>query len=160
MNMSYCPQADKIVDYCQGRLTTKEREDLERHMESCELCQRELQIERSIESELSAEFDPGFIENKVKVRLQLWNGQDTRSFWLYAFRMAVYGLTAAVVGFALIPKLVRFLLGFSPDLSRCVQGTAGLLNSLGPGTAFIAILGVCYIAVFIASMYSLAQIRR
>jgi hypothetical protein len=158
--MNYCPQAKKVADYYLNGLTGKDREDFEIHLESCEICQHELGIERAIDSELSEEFDPGFIENKVKVRLQLRQVQDTRSFWLYAFRMAVCGITAAIAGFVLIPMLVKFLSGFSLNLSQYTQGAAELLGNLAPGSLFLVVLGFCYISVFIVSTYSLVQMRR
>ena len=158
--MSSCPQAERLVDYCLGELTGKERANFERHLKSCAICQQELQVEMAIQKELSEEFDPGFIESKIGVRLETWHAQDAWSFGLYAFRMAVCGITAAIAGFVLIPMLVKFLLGFSPNLSQYMQGAAELLGNLAPGNLFLVVLGFCYIAVFIASMYSLAQIRR
>jgi anti-sigma factor RsiW len=160
MKMNFCPHAEKIVDYCLDAWAGKDREEFERHLETCEVCQRELRIEKAVENELSEEFDPGFIENRVRVRLQLWQAQDIRSFWLYTFRVAVSGIAAAIAGFVLIPMLVRFLSGVSPNLSQYAQGAAGLLGKLAPGNAFLAILGVGYVAIFVVSVYSLAQIRR
>jgi hypothetical protein len=158
--MNSCPQTEKIVHYCLDELAGKEKEFFEIHLRSCEICQRELQVEKVIESELSAEFDPGFIESKIRIRLQLWQAQDARSFWLYAFRMVVYGITAAIAGFVLIPMLVKLLTGSFPNLSQYTHGMADLLGRLAPGNLFLMVLGFCYIAVFIASIYSLAQIRR
>jgi hypothetical protein len=158
--MNSCPQAERFVDYCLGELTGKEKEDFERHLKSCVICQQELQVEMAIRKELSEEFNPGFIEHKIRVRLQLGFAQDTQSFWLYAFRMAVWGITALIAGFVLIPMLMKFLLGITPNLSQFTRGVAELLSNLAPGNVFLVILGFCYISVFIASMYSFAQIRR
>jgi len=158
--MNSCPQVEKIVDYCLGELTGREKGNFEMHLKSCEICQRELRVEMAVENELSREFDPGFIENRIKARLQLKQTQDMRSFWLYAFRMAVYGVTAAVAAFVLIPMLLKSLLGSVPNLSQYTQGVGELLGKLAPGNMFIMVLGFCYIAVFVVSMYSLAQIRR
>lgn len=158
--MNCCPHAEKIVDYCLDELTGKGREEFERHLRSCELCQRELSIQRAVEDELSEKFDPGFVENRVMERLQLWQAQDARSFWLYTFRMAVCGVAAAIAGFVLIPMLVRMLSGVSPGLSQYIQGAGELLGQLAPSGVFIAVLGFGYVAVFVVSMYSLAQIRR
>ncbi|MGB7054251.1 MAG: hypothetical protein WBE28_02895 [bacterium] len=158
--MNSCPQAEKIIYYCLGALADKEKEEFEIHLKSCKVCQHELGIEMAIENELSEEFEPGFVENRIRARLELRQAQDMRSFWLYAFRMAVYGLTAAIVGFVLIPFLLKFPLKSMPDLSKYTDGVAALLGKLAPGNAFFIVLGFCFIAVFIASMYSLAQIRR
>ena len=158
--MNYCPQADRIIAYCWGELTVEDRENFEMHLKSCEICQHELGIERAIEGELSTEFDPGFIESKVRMRLQLLPVRDIWSFRLYTFRMAVSGISAAIAAFFLIPMLVRFLFGISPNLSQFGHSVAELLGKLAPGNAFLAIFGVGYIAVFIISMYSLTQIRR
>lgn len=158
--MNSCPQAEKITDYCLGALADNEKEEFEIHLKSCRVCQHELAVEMAIENELSEEFEPGFIENRIRARLELRQAQDMRSFWLYAFRMAVYGLTAAIVGFVLIPFLLKFPLKSMLDLNKYTDGAAELLGKLAPGNAFYIVLGFCFIAVFIASMYSLAQSRR
>jgi anti-sigma factor RsiW len=158
--MNFCPQAEKIIDYCLNQLTDEERKEFQTHLESCKICQRELALEMAIENELAQEFDPGFVENRIKVRLQLQQERDMRSFWLYAFRMAVYGISAAIAGFVLIPLLSRFIDGSVPDLSQYTHGFAEMLGNLAPGNTIYIVLGFCYIAVFIASMFSLAQIRR
>ncbi len=158
--MNYCPRSDKITEYCLGVLVGKEKEDFEKHLGSCKKCQYELEVEKALRAELSEEFNPGFIEGKLRMRMELLGAQDIRSFWLYTFRMAVTGISAAIAGFVLIPMLVRFLFGFSPSLSQCGQAVAEFLGKLAPGSAFLAVLGAGYVAVFIISMYSLAQIRR
>ena len=84
--MNSCPQAEKIADYCLGELTDREKENFETHLEACDICQRELRIEIAIENELSEEFDPGFIESRIRACLQIRQAQDMSSFWLYAFR--------------------------------------------------------------------------
>ena len=158
--MNSCPQAEKIVAYCLGELTGREKEDFEIHLKSCEICRRELSVEMAIENELSSEFDPGFIENRIMTRVQLKQNQNMRAFWLYTFRMAVYGITAAIAAFVLIPMLSKSLIDSFPSLSQYAHGAAELLGKLAPGNVFILLLGFCYVAVFIASMYSLAQVRR
>jgi len=158
--MSYCPHADKIIAYCLGGLTVEEMKNFEIHLKSCEICQHELGIEKTIESELSEEFAPGFIEGRVMARWQLLGARDRRSFWLYAFRMAVSGISAAIAAFVLIPMIVSSLSGLSPNLSQYVQGIGELLGGLAAGNVFLAVLGFSCVAVFLASMYSLAQVRR
>jgi hypothetical protein len=160
MKMSFCPHAEKVIDYCLYELTGKEREDFEKHLRSCDICQRELRIQRAVEDELLQEFDPGFVESKVMERLSIWQTQDTRSFWLYTFRVAVCGIAAAIAGFVLIPMLVRLLSGVFPNLSQYMQGASELLGQLAPGSVFLVALGFCYITVFTVSMFSLAQMRR
>ncbi len=158
--MNSCQHAEKIVDYRLNQLTEEEKAVFEAHLKSCEICQHELQVEMAIENELSAELDPGFIENRIKARLQLRQARDVRSFWLYAFRMAVYGVTATIVSMILLPVLLKFPLSSVLDLSKYSSGLAGLLGQLAPFNAFVVIFGFCYIAVFFASMYTLTQIRR
>ena len=158
--MNSCTQAEKIVAYCLDELTDKEKKNLEIHLKSCAICQHELAVEMAIERELSEDFDPGFVENRIRARLELRQAQNMRSFWLYTFRMAVYGLTAAIVGFILMPFLLKFPLKSVPDLSKYTSGVAELVDKLSPGNAFFVVLGFGFIAVVIASMYSLVQARR
>ena len=158
--MNSCPQTEKIVDYCLSELTGKEKENFEMHLKSCTICQHELALEIAIENELVQEFDPGFVENRIRARLQLRQAQDMRSFWLYTFRMVVYGITAAIAAFVLIPFLFKIPLRSFPDLSKFTEGVAELLGKIAPGNAFFIILGFCYVAFFIVSMYSLVKIQR
>ena len=158
--MNSCQHAEKIIEYRLNRLTEEEKTEFETHLKSCEICQQELQVEMAIENELSAELDPGFIENRIKARMQLRQARDMRSFWLYAFRMVVYGVTATIVSMILLPVLLKFPLSSVLDLSIHSSGVAGLLGQLAPFSTFVVIFGFCYIAVFFASMYTLTQIRR
>ncbi len=158
--MNSCPQADKIINYCLDQLTEEEKIDFLLHLDSCATCQHELALEKAIENELAQEFDPGFIENKIRVRLQLWRAQNMRSFWLYAFRMVVCGITAAIAGFILIPLLLDFLLGTAPKLGQYAHGIGELVSGLAPGNEFYIVLGISFIAIFAVSVYSLVQIRR
>lgn len=158
--MNSCQHAEKIIEYRLNQLTEEEKTEFETHLKSCEICQQELQVEMAIENELSAELDPGFIENRIRARLQLRQARDVRSFWLYAFRMAVYGVTATIVSMLLLPVLLKFPLSSVLDLSKYSSGVAGLLDQLAPFNTFFIIFGFCYIAVFFASMYTLTQIQR
>jgi hypothetical protein len=157
--MNSCPHAEKIIDYQLQQLTEEEKAEFETHLISCEICQQELQVETAIESELSAELEPGFVENRIMTRLQLRQARNMRSFWLYTFRMAVYGVTAAVVSMILLPVLLKLPLPSGLDLSSYSSGVAGLLGQLEPFNTFFIIFGFCYIAVFFASIYTLTQIR-
>ena len=158
--MSFCPHAEKVIDYCSHDLNEKEREDFEKHLSSCDVCQRELRIQRTVEDELLQEFDPGFVESRVIERLKIWQAEDVRSFWLYAFRVAVSGIAAAIAGFVLIPMLIRLVSGVSPGLGQYVQEAGELLGQLAPGSVILVAAGFCYITVFAVSMYSLALMRR
>jgi hypothetical protein len=158
--MNSCQHAEKIIEYRLNQLTEEEKTEFETHLKSCEICQQESQVEMAIENELSAELDPGFIENRIKAHLQLRQARDVRSFWLYAFRMAVYGVTATIVSVILLPVLLKFPLSSVLDLSKYSSGVAGLLGELAPFNSFFIMFGFCYIAVFFASMYTLTQIQR
>lgn len=158
--MNSCQQAEKLIDYLLQQLTDEEKREFELHLKSCELCQRELQIENVIENELSTELHPGFIENRIRARLQLRQVRGMRSLWMYVLRMVVYGVTASVVGVVLFPFLLKLPTIASADLSKYTSGVAELLGQIAPANTFLIIFGICYIAVLLASMYSLAQIRR
>lgn len=158
--MSSCPHAEKILDYRLQQLTEEEKAEFERHLKSCEICQQELQVEMAIENELSAELEPGFIENRIMTRLQLQQARDMRPFWLYSFRMVVYGVTASIVSMILLPILLNLPLPSGLDLSKYSNSVAGLLGPLAPFNTFFIIFGFCYVVVFFASIYTLTQIRR
>lgn len=158
--MNSCSQAEKIVDYCFDQLNEEEKEEFLLHLKSCKVCQHELALEQAIESELTQTFDPGFIENKVRFGLQLQQARSMRSFWLYTFRMGVYGLVACISGFILIPLLLRFFFSVAPNLGNYANGVLNLAGRLAPGNEFYVFLGISCIAVVMASMYSLVQIRR
>ena len=158
--MNSCQQAEKLIDYLLKQLTDEEKREFEVHLKSCELCQKELQIESVIENELSTELQPGFIENRIRARLQLRQARDMRPLWMYVLRMVVYGVTASVVSVVLLPFLLKLPIISSADLSKYTSGVAELLGKIAPANTFLIIFGICYIAVFLASMYSLAQIRR
>jgi anti-sigma factor RsiW len=158
--MNSCPHAEKIIDYQLQQLTEEEKAEFEAHLRSCEICQQELQVEMAIENDLTAELEPGFIENRIMTRLQLQQARDMRPFWLYSLRMVVYGVTATIVSMILLPVLLKLPLPSGLDLSRYSSGLAGLLGQLAPFNTFIVIFGFCYVAVFFASIYTLTQIRR
>ena len=141
--MNSCQHAEKIIEYRLNQLTEEEKTKFETHLKSCEICQQELQVEIAIENDLSAELDPGFIENRIKARLQLRQARDVRSFWLYAFRMAVYGVTATIVSMILLPVLLKLPLPSVLDLSDYSSGIAGLMGQLAPFSTFFIIFGFC-----------------
>ena len=158
--MNSCQQAEKLIDYLLQQLTEEEKREFELHLKSCEQCQRELQIENVIDNELSTEMQPGFIESRIRERLKLRQARDMRPLWMYVLRMVVYGLTASVVSIVLFPFLLKLPIIASADLGKYTNGVAELLGQIAPANTFLIIFGICYIAVLLASMYSLAQIRR
>jgi anti-sigma factor RsiW len=158
--MNSCQRAERLIDYLLKQLTEEEKKEFEAHLKSCELCRQELQLERVIESELSEELQPGFIENRIRAQLQVRQARDIRSLWMYVFRMVVYGVTAAIVSITMVPFLLRLPLISSIDLSKYTSEAAELLGQIAPVNTFLIIFGICYVAVFLASMYSLSQIRR
>ena len=158
--MNSCQQAEKLIDYLLQQLTDEEKREFELHLKSCKLCQREFQIESVIEGELSTELQPGFIENRIRAHLQLHKARDMRALWMYVLRMVVYGVTASVVSIVLFPFLLKLPIISSTDLSKYTSGAAELLGQMAPVNTLLFIFGICYIAVLLASMYSLAQIRR
>lgn len=158
--MNSCQQAERLIDYLLKQLTDEEKKEFETHLKSCQLCRHELQVEQAIESELSVELQPGFIENRIRARLQVRQARDMRSLWMYVFRMVVYGVTAAIVGIITIPFLLKLPIASPTDLGKYANEAAELLGQIAPVNTFLIIFGICYVAVFLASMYSLAQIRR
>ena len=158
--MNSCEQVEKIIDYRLHQLTDEQKREFEVHLKSCAVCQRELAIELVIENELAVELQPGFVENKVMVHLQLKQTQDMRSFWLYAYRMIVLGITAAIACFVLVPFLLKFPFKFFPDLSRYTSGLAEFVGGLAPANPIFMVIGLCYVLLIVSSIYSLTHTRR
>jgi hypothetical protein len=154
--MKSCQHAEKIVAYRLGLLSREEMKEFEAHLKVCTVCQQELAIESAIEKELSMELEPGFIESRVLARVQVRRSQDMRSFWLYALRMAIYGVVAMVVGIFFIPMILEFPIGQYLDISRYTSGLSMLMSV--PHTVFLFI-AVGYILIFISSLYSLKRMR-
>jgi hypothetical protein len=160
MNMNSCQHVDKIIDYHLGYLSEDQKVAFEAHLKSCKMCQRELQVELAIEEELSEKLQPGFVEARIKARLQLRRTMDVRAFLLYVYRTAVYAVTAAMVGLVLVPFLLKLPLSTPLDLSRYTNGLAGLLNKLLPANNLFIVIGLCYMLFVVTSVFSLARIRR
>lgn len=158
--MNSCPHADKIIDYHLGQLSEDEKMAFEVHLKSCKICQHELQVELAIENELSDEMQPGFIEARIKARLQLRRSMDVRGFLLYAYRTAVYAVTAVVVGLILVPFLLKLPLFVHLDLSRYTNGLVESLKSLPPANNLFIVIGLCYMLFIVTSVFSLSRIRR
>jgi len=155
--MKSCQHSEKIVAYRLGSLTDKETREFEVHLKTCSACQQELKIESTIEKELSVELQPGFIEGKVLAHIKLYQARDMRSFWLYAFRMIVYGITAIIVGLIFIPLILKFPIDRVFDFI----GLSTLTNQMVTSTNFaLLLIGLGYILIFISTLYSFAHIRR
>jgi hypothetical protein len=151
MKMNSCKHLDRVIDYRLHRLTDEEEKEFEVHLESCAVCQHELAVERAIEEELSVKLDPGFIESKIMTRWRLRREQGIRSFWLYAYRVIVLGITAAVLAFILFPFLLRFPI--ASGLERLLGG----LPQINP--IFIGV-GFGYALLIASSIFTLVRTRR
>ncbi len=154
--MKSCQHSETIAAYRLGLLTEKEIREFEAHLKTCSLCQQELRIESAIDKELSVEFQPEFIENRVLARVQVRRAQDMRSFWLYALRMGVYGIVAMVVGMFFIPHILEFPIGQYLDISRYIGRLSALANV--PYALFF-IVATGYILIIISSLYSFNRIK-
>lgn len=154
--MKSCQHAEKIVAYRLSLLSGEEMKEFEAHLKVCPVCQHELEIELLIEKGLSMELEPGFIESRVLARVQVRKSQDMHSFWLYALRMAIYGVVAMVVGIFFIPFILEFPIGQYFDITRYLSGLLPLTSV--PHT-FLLIIAVGYILIVISSLYSLNRMR-
>ena len=154
--MKSCPYVENIIAYRLGLLTEEKTRKFEDHLKICSLCQQELRIESAIDKELSVEFQPEFIENRVVARVQVRKAQDMRSFWLYALRMSVYGIVAMIVGMFFIPYILEFPIVQYLDISRYIGRLSTLVNV--PYALFF-IVATGYILIIISSLYSFNRIR-
>jgi hypothetical protein len=158
--MNSCEHLDKAIDYLLHRLTDEQKKEFEVHLESCAVCQRELAIELAIEEELSVELEPGFIEGGTMARLSLRREQGIRSFWLYAYRVIVLGITAAVVVFILFPFLLRFPVRSFFEMSRFASGLERLLEGLPQINPIFVAAGFGYALLIASSVVTLLRTRR
>lgn len=161
MRMNFCQHTEKLLAYRLGLLTETEAREFEHHLEMCSVCQRELKIESAIEGELSVEFQPGFIENKIRARMQLLHARDMRSFWLYAFRMAIYAVVAIVFGSVTIPFILSFPSTQFAHLSKLFNSLSQLMGRITtPAHGFFFLIGLGSFLIIISSFYSFVHIRR
>ena len=161
MKKNSCQHNEKIVTYCLGLLSEKERKEFENHLQTCSLCQRELQIESGIEKVLGVELEPGFIESKVLTRVRLHQAKDMRSFWLYSLRMAIYGVAAIVLGLIFSSFLLRFPFAQYFDIGKYISSLSGLPGQAMASTYFVFfIIGVGYILIILSSLYSFARLQK
>lgn len=155
--MNFCQHTKQSIVYRLGLLTEREKEEFEKHVHVCDICQRELKIESVIENELSVELQPGFIEERVCARVRLREARGMRSFWLYALRMVIYGVVAGVIGLVLFPLILRFPFSQVFDLSKIASGLSALT---GPASTSMIIIGIGYLFIILSSLYSLSHIRK
>lgn len=161
MRMNSCQHTEKLLAYRLGLLTESEAREFEHHLEECPVCQRELKIESAIEGELSVEFQPGFIETRVRAHVQLRQARDMRSFWLYSMRIAIYGVVAIVIGLTLMPFILKFPFAQLFDLSNLISGISQLTSRITiPAYGFLFIIGLGYILTILSSIYSFARIQK
>jgi hypothetical protein len=158
--MNSCKYVESIIDYRLGQLTDEQEREFEIHLKSCAVCQQELALEQIIENELAVEFRPGLIENRIMARLRLREAEDMRSFWLYAYRMTVLGISAAIACVVLVPFLLHFPLKSFPDLGKYASGLAEFVDGLVPANPIFIIIGFCYMLLVVSSIYSLTYARR
>ncbi len=158
--MNSCEHADKVIDYRLHRLTGEQKKEFETHLGSCAVCRREMAIELAIEDELSIELEIGFIEGRTMVRLRLRREQGLRSFWLYAFRVVVLGIAAAVVVFTLFPILFRFPLKSFFEIGQDTSGLARLFEGLPQINPIFVAVGFGYVLLIASSVYTFLRARR
>lgn len=155
--MNSCRQSEKIIAYLRDELGDAAKKGFERHLESCAVCQRELTVERTVEAEMAGTLDPGYIEARTMVRLR--QAQGMRSFWLRAFRTAVYALSAAITLYVLLPMLLNLPFGALLDLGRYGAVLAGSLGRLAPANAVFILIGAGYVLFLAGSVYAVRHAR-
>ncbi len=155
MKKNSCQYTEKIIAYRLGLLAAQEKEEFDRHLAQCAVCQRELQIESAIEQELAVELQPGFIEQRVRAQVQLRQAQRMTPFWLYALRMAVYGIVGCTIGL----MVIRYVLTFPGVQLDIAQGFNALSSLTGSYTVPL-IIGIGYVFIFVTSFYSLVHRRQ
>ncbi len=160
MKMNSCKHFDKVIDYRLHRLTDEREKEFEEHLESCTVCQHELAIERAIEEELSVQLDPGFIESRIMTRWRLRREQGIRSFWLYAYRVIVLGITAAVLAFILFPFLLRLPIKSFFEIGQLASGLERLLGGLPQINPIFVGVGFGYALLIASSIFTLVRTRR
>ena len=158
--MNSCEHTVRVIDYRLQRLTDDKEKEFEAHLETCAVCRRELAIERAIERELSVELEPGFIESKVMARWRLRREGGIRSFWLYAYRVVVLGITAAVVNFVLLPLILRFALKSFFEMDQLTSGMGRMLEGLPQINPIFMGVGFGYVLLIASSIFTLVRSRR
>lgn len=108
MKMSSCPHSEKILDYRLGLLDRVEKGRFEAHLESCPVCQKELQIESAIDQELSEELKPGAIEHLVIARLRLLKLTEPATSVYEIIKMGIYAAAFITCGLIVLPLILNF----------------------------------------------------
>jgi hypothetical protein len=161
MKRNSCQHIEKLLAYRLGLLTETEAREFEHHLEVCPLCQREFKIESTIEKELSVELQPGFIERRVRTRIQVQQTQNGGFFWLYAFRMAVYAVVAMVFGSVIIPFILKFPSAQFFDFSKLVGSLSQFMDRITvPAYGFVFIIALGSVLIIVSSLYSLVRMQR
>jgi hypothetical protein len=161
MNMSSCPHTEKILDYQCGLLTRQEASELEEHLKSCALCQRELQLESVIEKTLQEELQPGYIEENILTGVRIRKVLVRPRFGLYTLRMVIYAAVAFILGLNIIPVLMRFFTNQYFSVTKYSTWLSNLLgHSLTSTNATIFALGLAAILIIMSSIYSYAYIKK
>lgn len=161
MNMNSCQYSEKILDYVLGLLPEREKEEFKQHLQSCAVCQRELRLETTIGDELAAELQPGYIEERVHAKLMLRKTFRARFSWLYALRMAAYGVTAIVLAFVLPPIILRFPFGQHIDVTTYFGNIATSVQHMLPSIQLsFLIVGLGSTFMVASVIYSLAYLRK
>lgn len=106
--MNSCPHKENILLYLLGILTEKEKKMFEKHVDTCDYCQRELQIEKAIDGQLSESFEPGHLEDIVLKRVRLIRSFNFGTLSLSSVHALVYALVGLVFGFVGV-SLWRFI---------------------------------------------------
>ncbi len=160
MNKNSCPHKEKVLELRLGLLNAAEAQEFEAHLDKCSVCQHELQLESIVEEELSKEMDPGFIEESIRARIRMQKDYGMRSFWLYALRMAAYGIVAAVISVTIIPFLVRYLSEEHINIANTTTSLSGWsVQFLAYLNEPLFVVSLGFILLIASSVYSFVYSR-
>lgn len=161
MNMSSCPHSNKVLEYVLDLLPDQEKEVFEKHLQRCAVCQKELRIETAINTELTVELQPGYIEERVHAKLKVRQMLRPRFSWLYALRVAAYSVTAIVLALVLPPLILRFPFGQHVDITTYVNNLAASAQRALPSVQLLFVIAGLGATFMVASVvYSLAYLRK
>ncbi len=159
--MNSCQHSEKILEYVLGLLPERENEEFKKHLQSCAVCQRELRVETNIEKELAVELQPGYIEERVHVKLALRQTLRVGFSWLYALRMAAYGVTVMVLALVLPPIILRFPFSQQLDVTTYFDSFATIARRMLPSIQLsFLIVGLGATFMIASVIYSFAYLRK
>jgi len=159
--MNSCPHNEKILEYVLDLLPEREKEEFKRHLQNCAVCQQELELETTVGKELAVELQPGYIEERVHAKLVLGETFRARFSWLYALRMAVYGVTAVVLALVLPPIILHFPFGQHIDVTAYFDSLAMMAHRMLPSIQLsFLIVGLGATFMVVSVVYSLAYLRK